>query len=299
MKKAMTIAAGFALLAAPAVFGQFGGSNFETRRAEIRGGGGDGKCTIEVEVDGIAEVDIRGEEARLRTLTGSPATWRRFVCNQSLPLNPNDFRFKGIDGRGRQDLVRAPSGNRGVATIHIEDPKGGREGYTFDVMWRGGSGTSSGGAWGNSGGGGGWGGGNNNSGGWGSGNNSGGWGGNNNGNGWGGGNSGTWGGNNNNLNYRGRGAGYFKNNRGVNDPLSDAEVNVSPNGDVRVNFTANSSQVTLTGRVTRTDNNAVYADVSGNGISGTMRIGVDNRRNVREISMDGTGRVQFELRWRN
>ena len=47
---------------------------------------------------------------------------------------------------------------------------------------------------------------------------------------WGGGNSGTWGGNNNTLNYRGRGNGYFKNNRGVNDPLSDAEVNISRNG---------------------------------------------------------------------
>jgi hypothetical protein len=295
MNKAMTLATGLALLAAPAVFGQFGGGNYETRRAEIRGGGGDGKCTIEVEVDGIAEVEIRGEEARLRTLTGSPATWRRFVCNQSMPFNPNDFQFKGIDGRGRQDLVRSPNGNRGIATIRIEDPKGGREGYTFDVMWKGGSGTSSGSGWGNSG--------NNSGSGWGnSGNNSGsGWGGNsgNNGNGWGGGNSGTWGGNNNTLNYRGRGNGYFKNNRGVNDPLSDAEVNVSRNGDVRVTFTANNNQVVLTGRVTRSDNSAVYADVSGNGISGNMRIGVDNRRNVRDISMNGGGRVQYELRWNN
>ena len=29
--------------------------------------------------------------------------------------------------------------NNGVATVRIEDPKGGREGYTFDLEWTGGS----------------------------------------------------------------------------------------------------------------------------------------------------------------
>jgi hypothetical protein len=36
-------------------------------------------------------------------------------------------------------LVRDPNSNRGVAVIRIEDPKNGREGYTGDIMWRGGS----------------------------------------------------------------------------------------------------------------------------------------------------------------
>jgi hypothetical protein len=55
-----------------------------------------------------------------------------------MPTRPYDFRFRGVDGRGRQDLVRDP-GNGGVAVVRIEDRKGGREGYTFDIMWRGGS----------------------------------------------------------------------------------------------------------------------------------------------------------------
>lgn len=108
-------------------------------RANIRGGGGDGKCTFEVEVDEVAEVEIRGDQGFLRTLSGSPARWRRLDCNQPLPSAPNDFRFQGIDGRGRQDLVRDPNSNRGVAVIRIEDPQRGREGYTGDIMWRGGS----------------------------------------------------------------------------------------------------------------------------------------------------------------
>ena len=124
------------LFASCGVFAQWGGE--QTRTANIRGGGGDGKCTIEVEVDGVAEVEIRGNVARLRTREGQRATWRRFDCNQPMPARPFAFRFRGIDGRGRQDLVRDP-GNGGVAVIRIEDSKGGREGYTFDIMWRGGT----------------------------------------------------------------------------------------------------------------------------------------------------------------
>jgi hypothetical protein len=115
-------------------FGQIG--EVATRRADIRGGGGDGKCTIEVEVDGVAEVEIMGDTARLRTMSGRPANWRRFVCNQPMPRNPADFRFSGVDGRGRQNLVRDPR-NGGPVVVRIEDPQGGSEGYTFDIMWRG------------------------------------------------------------------------------------------------------------------------------------------------------------------
>jgi hypothetical protein len=108
-----------------------------SRRADIRGGGGPGKCTIEVEVDGVAEVEIRGDMGRLRTLRGETSIWRRFVCNREMPLHPEDFRFRGIDGRGRQELI-SPPGRDGIVVVRIEDPRGGREGYTFDIEWRGG-----------------------------------------------------------------------------------------------------------------------------------------------------------------
>lgn len=107
-------------------------------RATIRGGDGDrGKCTIEVEVDGSADVEIRGDRALLRTLSGNPALWRRFVCNARLPFAPGEFRFRGIDGRGSQDLLQDPRTGRGVAIVRIQDPRGGSEGYTFDLEWRG------------------------------------------------------------------------------------------------------------------------------------------------------------------
>ncbi len=108
------------------------------RRASMRGGGGPegGKCTIEVVVDGAAEVEIRGDVAVLRTLRGQPAQWRRFECDGVLPRNPANFRFAGVDGRGRQELIREPR-DGGFAVVRIEDPNGGAEGYTFDVFWGG------------------------------------------------------------------------------------------------------------------------------------------------------------------
>lgn len=108
----------------------------DVRRADIRGGGepGRGKCTAEVVVDGAAEVEIRGDSAVLRTLNGRPAQWRRFECNAPMPRNPAEFRFAGVDGRGRQELVRQPD-QGGGPVIRIEDPQGGAEAYTFDIFW--------------------------------------------------------------------------------------------------------------------------------------------------------------------
>jgi hypothetical protein len=139
-KRFGTVILGVAIAALP-VFSQV-----ETRRATMNGRGGDrGKCTIEVEVDGAADVELFADSGRVRTLSGSPAIWRRFECNSPIPRNPSEFRFTGVDGRGRQSLVAEPGGNRGTAVIRIEDSKSGREGYTFDVEWRGGDNSGRGG----------------------------------------------------------------------------------------------------------------------------------------------------------
>src|ERR1700722_14165973 len=108
------------------------------RQATIVGGGGPdrGKCTVEVVVDGVAQVEIRGANATLHTLSGQPAQWRRFEGTGALPASPGNFRFSGVDGRGRQELVRDPR-NGGSAVVQIEDKDGGSEGYTFDINWDG------------------------------------------------------------------------------------------------------------------------------------------------------------------
>ena len=119
--------------------GIMSGQSFE-RRATMRGGNPDqGKCTIEVVVDGAADVEVRGDSAVLRNLSGQPPQWRRFECTGPLPANPLNFRFSGVDGRGRQELIRDPR-NGGVAVVRIEDRDNGSEGYTFDLTWSGGAG---------------------------------------------------------------------------------------------------------------------------------------------------------------
>ncbi|MDQ6759344.1 MAG: hypothetical protein M3Z32_05680 [Acidobacteriota bacterium] len=106
------------------------------RQAAITGGGSPdrGKCTIEVVVDGVAQVEVRGTSATIRNLSGQPPQWRRFECTGPMPANPTGFRFQGVDGRGRQDLVRDPR-QGGAAVVEIEDKEGGAEAYTFDLMW--------------------------------------------------------------------------------------------------------------------------------------------------------------------
>ena len=111
--------------------------------ANISGGTGNGKCTFEVVVYGVAEVQIRGDEGRLVSLDGAPVEWRRLDCNQPLPTRTNDFDFKGVDGHGKQFLEQSPGGNNGVAVIRIDNThgeKGGKaEGYTGDITWKGGT----------------------------------------------------------------------------------------------------------------------------------------------------------------
>jgi len=128
------------LYCATAVFGLWGGvihAQTMERRANFTGGGGpEGRCTVEVIVDGAAEVEIRGDRALLRNLYGQTPQWRRFECTSPMPGNPVNFRFQGVDGRGRQNLVGDPR-RGGPVVVRIEDPDNGSEGYTFDVFWQG------------------------------------------------------------------------------------------------------------------------------------------------------------------
>src|SRR6478752_4323009 len=108
----LAIAAGFA-----------NAQNVQTRRAAMVGGGNanSGKCTVDIIVDGSAQVEVRGDGATLRNTGGQAPQWRRFECTGAMPANPANFRFVGVDGRGRQTLARDPRNNGGAAVVQIED----------------------------------------------------------------------------------------------------------------------------------------------------------------------------------
>ena len=123
------------IVAMVAIVGVVNGQVFE-RRATVTGGGAAdrGQCRVELMVDGAAEVDIRGANATLRNLSGQAPQWRRFDCTSMMPPNPLNVRYIGVDGRGRQELVRTPK-NGGAAVVRIQDPEGVSDIYAFYLVW--------------------------------------------------------------------------------------------------------------------------------------------------------------------
>lgn len=94
-------------------------------RATITGREGTGRCTIEVSVDGTAEIEVTGGMGLLRTFSAQEALWQRFQCNRPLPAKPIDFRVVRIEGRGMIRLVREPSFNGGTTANPDRRPKSG------------------------------------------------------------------------------------------------------------------------------------------------------------------------------
>jgi hypothetical protein len=95
----------------------------------------EGRCTVSVLVDGAADVEIRGDSAALRTITGPPPQWQRFECTGPLPYSPADLRIRAIEGNGRMTLTH-DSSNGNVAVVRINNYDPGDQLYTFDVYWR-------------------------------------------------------------------------------------------------------------------------------------------------------------------
>ncbi len=109
------------------------------RRAAITrdgGPGGGGTCTVDVIVDGSAEMEVRGDNAVLRNISGAPPQFRQFDCTRPMPANAPGFRFSEVDGRGRQELVRTPR-DGGPVVVRIDDPQGGAGEYRFEITWGG------------------------------------------------------------------------------------------------------------------------------------------------------------------
>src|SRR6185312_11396335 len=106
------------------------------RRASVSRGGMDGSdgCMVDVVVDGSAEIQIRGDTATMRNLSGGQPQFRQFECSRPVPQNPIGFRFTDIDGRGRQELVRMPR-DGSPTVVRIDDPQGGQGEYRFQIVW--------------------------------------------------------------------------------------------------------------------------------------------------------------------
>jgi len=98
---------------------------------------GKGQCDIRLQVDGEAEVTIRGDLAAIRTISGRDARDDGSECNALLPNRQiTGFRFEVIDSRNEIRLTAEPSRrNQFGAIVHIRDTSGGEGRYHFRLSW--------------------------------------------------------------------------------------------------------------------------------------------------------------------
>ncbi len=134
------------LLVSPVVFAA--DEQVTVRRARNwQANASEGWCAIRVRVDGEAEFAVRGETLTMRTLVGEPVRDVGSECSTPLPANVEDFRFRGVDGRGDVRLLEEPSRrNNWMAVVRVRDSKGGAEEYHFRLDWGRGSSFSGGGS---------------------------------------------------------------------------------------------------------------------------------------------------------
>jgi hypothetical protein len=123
------------VFAGSAILGTMSAQGIERRASIGRGPGGLEGCTVVVVVDGVAEVEIRGDHATMRDISGQPPQFREFECSRPMPTS-GDVRFTAESGRGRQEMIRSVR-EGGEAVIRIEDPQSGAGEYRFRLTWGG------------------------------------------------------------------------------------------------------------------------------------------------------------------
>lgn len=113
------------------------GAQTQRRAAMVGGGNGvSGRCTGQVIVDGAADLQIQGDTATVRNLSGRPAQIQSFQCTSAIPPQAN-VRVN-VNGRGDARVVALPA-NGGPAVIHLQDNQGGASPYQFEVTWNNGA----------------------------------------------------------------------------------------------------------------------------------------------------------------
>lgn len=126
------------LLAALSLWGQSTDAVFRPKQMrEWNERDNNGRCIIRVMVDDEVDVELSGDQVRVRVLKGGPGRDDGSECTQPLPIGGfSRFAFRGIDGRGEVRLVQEPRpGNNYGAIVAIKDSRKGNEGFTFELSW--------------------------------------------------------------------------------------------------------------------------------------------------------------------
>jgi len=98
----------------------------------------EGWCSVRVWVDDEVNVFVQGGRMMFQNIHGRRPYDAGTECTAPMPgPGLTDFRFRGIDGRGRVQLMEAPSRRNGYrAWVRILDHRGGGEEHHFRLYWR-------------------------------------------------------------------------------------------------------------------------------------------------------------------
>jgi hypothetical protein len=135
MLKAMRLAA---LLTLAAALPCAADTHFQVKRmTHADAPAGRGQCDIRLEVNGEAEVQVKGDAVIARTISGEDARDDGSECSAPLPERDiRDFRYEVREGRGEILLMDQPSRrNRVTVTVRIRDGAGGFGRYHFRLTW--------------------------------------------------------------------------------------------------------------------------------------------------------------------
>jgi hypothetical protein len=94
----------------------------------------EGHCTVSVLVDGAADIEIRGDDATMRNVTGYTPRWQRFDCTGPMPVAAADLSLRAIEGNGQITLSRDPY-RPGLSTVRVTNLEGGDRLFTFELSW--------------------------------------------------------------------------------------------------------------------------------------------------------------------
>jgi hypothetical protein len=130
--------AGAGILVLFAALPALGDTHFQARRMTRDDvPSGKGQCDIRLQVDGEAEVTVRGDLVNVRTISGRDARDDGSECNAPLPNRDfNGFHFEVVESRNQIRLTAEPSRrNQFGAIVHIRDTSGGEGRYHFRLSW--------------------------------------------------------------------------------------------------------------------------------------------------------------------
>lgn len=106
-------------------------------RWEEDGDGADGAFWWEGRVDIGAEIEIRRDRHTVTDRGGQGVSERRARFETALPELPVPVSVRKLDGRGKVELVQAPSrDNDYTAIIVIEDDDNGADDYEVELRWQ-------------------------------------------------------------------------------------------------------------------------------------------------------------------